>query len=405
MAKKPNILSRALSKLRLMEKQLVAESEVLGELKAKEEADEHEFEALRTELNDKNAAISRLNAELQRAAREKGTLEADLLRSLNEKDADLRLMSEAARVSAEKRDAEAASQKEELGKLQKQNAELSRAIAEKGSEFCETLGKERADFRLNCEKLEKTAAETGKELLRELDVLKTELRQKSAELVRAGADNQLALDRLEAAKADYGGHLLKQQGQHAALDEELKRRKAEGEDLLRETGNRVAELVAALAAAQADSKAAQDKARAEAKELAEANKRLRSEKEALSAEVEKLRGEAEAARAENAAAAVKLKEQDIFAKSAASALKEKEEDLGLMGEKVKDLSDELAKNTESYHRRIEIQRMELEERKSFVAHLNRELEKTRTEAESFRSKLAELEKAGKQPGAGRDKPV
>lgn len=231
MAKKNNILIRALSKLKLMEKQLIEESQVLDELKLKEEADENELETLRASVAARDRRVCGLEEELA------------ALRS--EKDA------------------------------------LARELSVVGGAYRAQLEKERAEAR--------------------------------------------------------GGRMK-------AL-EEVGRLEAEAGDL-----------------------------------------RRRSEE--LAAELERSRAAVNEARSLYEAAQLKLKEQEVFSRSASSALREKEEDITQLRAKAEFLSAELAKAGEDHCRRSELLRLELEEAKRFISHLNREVETRDAELARAKKELA-----------------
>ena len=78
MVKKHNIVSRALVKLKLMQRQLSEESQVLDELKEKEDADQREIEALQAELETKTVEVLSLGEELKKRSSEKEKAEAAL---------------------------------------------------------------------------------------------------------------------------------------------------------------------------------------------------------------------------------------------------------------------------------------------------------------------------------------
>lgn len=78
MVKKYNIVSRALVKLKLMQKQLSEESQVLDELKEKEDADQCEIEAFQAELKAKSAEVLSLGEELKKRNLDKEKAEAAL---------------------------------------------------------------------------------------------------------------------------------------------------------------------------------------------------------------------------------------------------------------------------------------------------------------------------------------
>lgn len=352
MTKKTNIVSRALAKLSLMQKQLTEESQVLDELKVQEEADECEIGTLQSELGEKTAAIFTLNEELKKLNSDKEKLEADLkknfaefkaladkyealrearetdllkieeqdaanqrlLRSLKEKDEAHKNAVAAAKTETADKEALAASLRDELRKSEEENRALSHKLTDKTAEFKAELEKERADFRLNYEKMEAGTAQAEKALLRELEALRDSLRQKAAETARFGVDIQALTDRHEALKADYEARLLKLDAQNSAV------------------------------------------------------------------------------RTQREAGLLKIKEQDIFSQSAVSALREKDDDLQLLNGRIEDLTKELSKNKSDSQRRLELLRLELDEKNRNVDYLNRELEKQQAEKEGVKKELAVREK-------------
>lgn len=231
MIKKNNILTRALSKLKLMEKQLVEESQVLDELKLKEEADENELEALRAAAAAKDRRLGALEEEVRSLRSEKEAMSRELSGLEN-----------ASRVQLEK---------------------------------------ERAEAR----------------------------------------------------------------GEHMKALEEVRRLGGELNDLRRKS-------------------------------------------DGLAGELERRAAEALEARSLYEAAQVKIKEQEVFSHSAASALREKEEDIAQLRAKVGFLTADLAKAGEDHVRRSELLRLELEEAKRFISHLNREAEARKAELESVKKELS-----------------
>jgi len=363
MDKKTNILGRALAKLNLMQKQLVEESQVLDELKEQEEADACELETLRSELEKKDAALLSLNEELKKRASEKENLEASLRAELRRKEAE--------------------------------NADLSHKLMGKSAEHKTELERERADFRINYEKLEYGAAEAEKSLLSEADALRESLRQKAAEAARAGAETQSLLGRQEALTADYEARLMKLDVLNASLKEELKKQKAENEALSKELRAQAAEALALLESERAEAKNAQARAHSEARALGETIKVLRHESDKMHADLEKARHDHAEIKSLRAAGAVKITELEMFSKSASSALKENREELELLKERVKDLTDELSKHSADSRRRLELLRLELEEKSKQIARHNRELETARAEKESLKIELEALGKGNK----------
>jgi chromosome segregation ATPase len=335
-----------------MQKQLTEESQVLDELKEQEEADECELGTLQSELSEKTAAISTLNEELKKRSSDKEKLEADLkksfaefktlldkyetlrenregdllkikelddanqrlLRSLKEKDEAHKNAVSAAKTETADKEALASSLQNELKKLEEENRALSHKLTDKTSEFKAELEKERADFRLNYEKMEAGTAQAEKALLRELEALRDSLRQKAAETARFAVDIQALTDKQEALKADYEARLLKLDAQNSAV------------------------------------------------------------------------------RTQREAGLMKIKEQDIFSQSAVSALREKDDDLQLLNGRIEDLTKELAKNKADSQRRLELLRLELEEKSRHADYLNREIEKNQAEKEGLKKELLVREK-------------
>ncbi len=345
MDKKNNILSRALAKLNLMQKQLVEESQVLDELKEQEEADASELETLKADLAAKAGSILSLNGEMK--------------------------------------------------KYKEENAALSGALAKKAAEFTAELDRERADFRLNYGKLEAGAAEAEKGLLKELETLRDGLRQKAAEAARAGAEVQTLLDRKEALAADYEARLLKLETLNSSIKEEVRKQRAENETLVRESGARAAEGAALLESERAEAKTALAAAHKEILSLGETIRHLRNEAGNFNLELEKARRENAEVKALRDGGLVKITELEMFSKSAASALKESKAEIEALKNSAKDLSDELYKERADSRRRLEILRLELDEKNRQVARLTRELDAARAEKESLKVDLAAQEKERK----------
>lgn len=430
MDKKTNILSRALAKLNLMQKQLVEESQVLDELKEQEEADACELETLRAELETKNAAVLALNEELKKRASDKEKLEnclksgsaefktmqdkhdalkeelegrllklaelnasnQHLLRSLREKEESFKAETEAARAEAAAKEKLSAALSAELKKREAENADLSHKLLGKAAEYKIELERERAEFRINYEKLEHGAAEAEKGLLNEAEALRESLRQKAAETARAGAETQSLLGKQEALTADHEARLMKLDALNASLKEELKKQKAENEALSKELRAQAAEALALLESERAEAKNAQARAHNEARSLGETIKVLRHESDKLHSDLEKAGHERAELKSLLAAGAVKITELELFSKSASSALKENKEELELLKERLKDLTDELSKHSADSRRRQELLRLELEEKNKQIARHNRELEAARAEKESLKAELDSKEK-------------
>lgn len=430
MDKKTNILGRALAKLSLMQKQLTEESQVLDELKAQEEADACELETLRAELETKNASILALNEELKKRASDKEKLETclksgsvdlknlrdkhdalkedlearllklaelnasnqHLLRSLREKEESYKAETEAARAEAAAKEKLSSSLREELRKREAENADLAHKLLGKAAEYKTELERERAEFRINYEKLEYGAAEAEKGLMSEAEALRESLRQKAAEVARAGAETQSLLGKQEALAADYEARLAKLEVSNASLKEELKKQKAENEALSKEIRAQAAEALALLESERAEAKNAQTRAHNEARSLGETIKVLRHESDKMHADLEKARQQYAEIKSLRDAGAVKVTELELFSKSASSALKENKEELELLKERLKDLTDELSKHSADSRRRQELLRLELEEKNKQIARHNRELEAVRAEKESLKNELDSREK-------------
>lgn len=345
MDKKPNILSRALAKLNLMQKQLAEESQVLDELKEQEETDACELETLRAELDGKAGIVLSLN--------------------------------------------------EELKKYKEENASLSHKLLTKSADFTAELDRERAEFRLNYEKLEAGAAEAEKRLLGELETLRDGLRQKASEAARAGAEIQTLLDGKAALAADYEARLLKLEALSSAAKEEVKKQKAESETLVRESRARAAEETALLESERAEAKTALAAAHKEILSLGETVRHLRHEADDLKLELEKSGNEKAEVKALREAGLVKITELEMFSKSAASALKESKAEIEALRSSGKDLADELYKERADSRRRLEILRLELDDKNRQLARQARELDAARDEKENLKVDLAAQEKERK----------
>lgn len=334
MDKKTNILSRALAKLNLMQKQLVEESQVLDELKEQEEADASELETLKADLAAKAGNVLSLN--------------------------------------------------EELKKYKEENAALSGALMKRAAEFTAELDRERTEFRLNYGKMETAAAEAEKGLLKELETLRDSLRQKAADAARAGAEVQTLQDRKEALAADYEARLLRLEALNSSIKEEIKKQKAENETLIRESSARSAEEAALRESERAGARIALAAAHKEILSLGEAIRHLRHETDNLSLELEKARSEDAEVKALREAGLVKITELEMFSKSAASALKESKAEIEALRNSGKDLSDELYKERADSRRRLEILRLELDDKNRQLARLTRELDAARAEKKTLR---------------------
>lgn len=334
MVKKVNIVSKALLKLKLMQKQMAEESQVLDELKEKEDADECELKGLRSELSAKAGAVSALNEGLKKQRSEKEKLAAGLektsaelkaaldrnealkeddkgrrlrldelnalnqrlLRSLREKEETYKSGIETAKAETAVKKALAASLQEELKKRIEESGNLSRELIAKSGEFKTALDKERTAFRLNCEKMGYGSAEAEKLLLCEVEALKDSLRRLNIQLAKLTFE-------LEKAKEE-----------NAAI-----------------------------------------------KELRDSS-------------------------------LVKITEQDIFSKSAVSALKENQEELGILKDSMETISGELSKSKTDSKRKLELMRLELDEKNKQLTRLTRELDATRSEKESLKAELTAQEK-------------
>lgn len=342
MDKKTNILGRALAKLNLMQKQLVEESQVLDELKEQEDADRRELEALRSELCAKSVSIESL--------------------------------------------------KEELGKRDSEIRRLAAGIEKSSAEFKNALDRERSDARFNYGKLEAGAAEAEKRLEAEAEALRESLRQKTAEASRSGAEVKSLLGSNEQLKDDYEGRLKELQAANDSLAEGARKQKSGIENLFSELRNQAAEFNALLDKERAEDKTARTNAQKEIRELNAALKTLQHEQQKLTAEAEKLRDENAEVKTLRDSALVKIMEMEMFSKSATSALKESRLELELLEKSKKELSDELSKDKADFRRRLELARLELEEKKRQLDRLTRALDAAKTENVNLKAELAGQEK-------------
>ncbi|MDO8804049.1 MAG: hypothetical protein Q7R35_06445 [Elusimicrobiota bacterium] len=374
MFKRNGILRKALAKLTLMQQELAEESQVLGELKENEEADECEFKTLQSELGAKTDALASLTEALKERDSEVGKLTAELkkgpenlkalhdknaaqllkleelnaanqrlLRTLWEKEESCRREVEAAKAEAAAKDALAASLKEELDKHEKESKALSREYIGKVAEYKAALDRERADFRLDYEKQVSGAALAEKGFLNEVEALKNTLRQKGTEAVRADAVIKSFTEKQVALTEDYERRLRSLDLLNASLREEVKKRMAETEALSREVRVQAAEFKLLLEREQAEAKTSQTKDQIEIRKLTEDFKRIPREMDKLSIELKAARGESAALEAQRDAGLIKIAEQEVFSKSALSALKEKERDIKLLRDRLEDISNDLSK--------------------------------------------------------------
>jgi len=375
MFKENNILVKALAKLKLMEQQLEEESQVLGELKEKEDADVCEFEALQADLESRNKDISLLSEGLRKRNSEIEILEAALKKSseefkiLTEKNkvhllrqdelgaANQRLlvsladMEERGRVEVRAAKAEtvckealASSFKEELEKQVKENERLSHEFISKAAEFKTALDKERTDFRFNYEKICSSAAQTEKELLSEIEALKETLWQRDTEAARANVRIKTLVEKNEALTEDYEGRFFKVDGLNASLREDIKRKKTDIETLSNEVRSQSSEFTLLLDRERAEAKSAQLKAQSDLRELTETVKKICAEANKLGLELEAIKEDHAVLKAHRDSGLVKIAELEIFSKSAISALKEKEWELKVLKDRMDDISNDLSKN-------------------------------------------------------------
>lgn len=375
MFKQNNILGKALAKLKLMEQQLVEESQVLGELKEKEDADVCEFEALQSELEARKKDISLLSEglrkrnsemEISEAALKKsseefrllmeknkvqllrldeaGAANQRLLASLAEMEERGRVEVKAAKAEAACKEALAAALKEELEKQVKENERLSLEFISKAAEFKAALDKERTDFRFNYEKICSGAAQTEKGLLSEIEALKETLWQRDTEAARANARIKTLTEKNEALTEDYEGRFFKVDGLNASLREDVKRKKTDIETLSNEVRSQSSEFTLLLDRERAEAKSAQIKAQNDLRELTETVKRICAEANKLGLELEAIKEDHAAIKAHRDSSLVKIAELEIFSKSAISALKEKEWEIKVLKDRMEDISNDLSKN-------------------------------------------------------------
>ncbi|MDO8806002.1 MAG: hypothetical protein Q7R35_16415 [Elusimicrobiota bacterium] len=355
-----------------------------------------EVEALRESLRQKAAEASRSGAEIQalldKNVARKEDYEGRLLRALKEKEDIYKNEIETARSEAAGKEALAASLREELKKQKEENLALSHELLGKAAELKAALDKERVEFRLTLEKMEFGVAEAEKGLLNEVEALRDTLRQKAAELAQSGYQIQTLLNKHDALKADYEARLLKLDGLNASVREEVNKEKIEIELLSLELRSKAAEFRARLDSERTEAKTEHKKAQEEIRDLSENIKRLQREVDETGLEVEKIRDENAVIKAQRDSGLVKLTEQEIYSKSAASALMENREELEVLKGTIKSITEEMAKNKEDFRRRLELLRLELDEKNRQIAHLDRELEKSRGEKENLKAEMAAREK-------------
>lgn len=367
-------MNKALAKLKLMQQELVEESQVLGELEQNEDADESEFKALQAELSaktdslssltralkERDAEIARLEAALNKSAEDfkalldkKAELPAKLdelnsanqrlLRTLWDKEEASRKDIEAARSAMAAQEAQAASLKEELKQKERENKLLSQDFVGKAAEYKAALDRERAEFRLNYEKIGSGAAQAEKEFLSELQALKNAIWHKDKEAARADAAIESLTEKGEALAKDYEERLLKQDALNASLREDVKKKILETEALSREVRTQAAEFKRLLDAEREDAKTAQAKDQKEIRELSETVRHIRREMNRLHLDLEAAKEEHAAVKTQRDTLLVKTTEQEIFTRSAESALKDKEAELKTLQDRLDDISSDLSK--------------------------------------------------------------
>ena len=375
----------------------------------------NEVEALKESLRQKAAEAARSDAEVKNLLNQYEALkqndEGRLLHALKEKEEVYKSEVEAAKSETAGKEALAASLREELKKQKEENLNLSHELLGTAAEYKSALEKERAEFRLNLEKMASSTAEAEKGLSSEVETLRDTLRQKTAELAHSGAQIQTLLNKHDAVKADYEARLLKLDGLNASVKEEVNKQKTETELLSLEVRSKAAEFKARLESEKAEAKNEHKKSQEEIRELNETIKRLQRETEQAGLEVAKIRDENSAIKAQRDTGFVKLTEQEIYAKSASSALKENREELEVLKDSMRNLSEEMEKAKADSRRRLELLRLELEEKNRQLSHLNREIEKGKAEKESLKAELAarekdfneKLEKQRKESRSGQEK--
>lgn len=374
MFKRHSILTKALAKLKLMQQELVEESQVLGELEENENADEREFKNLQAELGaktdalssltralkERDAEIARLEAALNKSAEdfkslleekaalplkldELNTTNQRLLRTLWDKEEASRKDVEAARSAMAAQEALAASLKEELKQKERENKLLSQEFVGKAAEYKAALDRERAEFRLSYEKIGSGAAQAEKELLSELQALKNTIWHKDKEAARADAAIKALTKNGEALAKDHEERLLKLDALNASLREDVKKKILETDALAREVRSQAAEFKRLLDTEREEAKTAQAKDQKEIRELSETVRHIRREMSKLHLDLEATREEHAAVKTQRDTLLIKTTEQEIFTKSAESALKDKEGELRTLRDRLDDISSDLSK--------------------------------------------------------------
>jgi len=374
MFKRHNIISKALAKLKLMQQELVEESQVLGELEENEDADECEFKTLQAELSAKTDALSSLTRALKERDAEIARLEAALnksaedfkvlldkkaelplkldelnaanqrlLRTLWDKEEAGRKDIEAAKSAMAAQEALAASLKEELKQKERENKLLSQEFVGKAAEYKAALDKERAEFRLNYEKIGSGAAQAEKEFLSELQALKNTIWHKDKEAARADAAIKTLTEKGEALAKDYEERLLKLDALNASLREDVKKKIQETDALSREARSQAAEFKRLLDTEREESKTAQAKDQKEIRELSETVRHIRREMNRLHLDLEAAKEEHAAVKTQRDSLLIKTTEQEIFTRSAESALKDKQGELKTLQDRLDDISSDLSK--------------------------------------------------------------
>lgn len=374
MFKRHGILNKALTKLKLMQQELMEESRVLGELEENEDADESEFKTLQAELSAKTDALSSLTRVLKERDAEIARLEAALnksaedfkalldkkaelplkldelnaanqrlLRTLWDKEEASRKDIEAAKAATAAQEALAASLKEELKQKERENKLLSQEFVGKAADYKAALDRERAEFRLNYEKIGSGAAQAEKEFLSELQALKNTIWHKDKEAARADAAIKSLTEKGEALAKDYEERLLKLDALNASQREDVKRKILETEALSREVRSQASEFKRLLDTEREEGKTAQAKDQKEIHELSETAMHIRREINKLHLDLEAAKEELAAVKTQRDSLLIKTTEQDIFTRSAESALKDKEAELKTLQDRLDDISSDLSK--------------------------------------------------------------
>jgi len=374
MFKRHGILNKALAKLKLMQQELVEESQVLGELEENEDADECEFKTLQAELSAKTDALSSLTRALKERDAEIARLEAALnksaedfkvlldkkaelplkldelnatnqrlLRTLWDKEEAGRKDIEAARSATAAQEALAASLKEELKQKERENKLLSQEFVGKAAEYKAALDKERAEFRLNYEKIGSGAAQAEKEFLSELQALKNTIWHKDKETARADAAITALTEKGEALAKDYEERLLRLDALNASQRDDVKKKIQETDALSREVRSQAAEFKRLLDSEREEAKTAQAKDQKEISELSETVRHIRREMNRLHLDLEATKEEHAAVKTQRDSLLIKTTEQEIFTRSAESALKDKHGELKTLQDRLDDISSDLSK--------------------------------------------------------------